>query len=191
MISLSLPTHILHWSLLSFSFLPPEPKLYLPHHLTAIDSILPASSSVCTPPFSLPFASPPAINIFISIHGFRWLLEDVFGFFFLNHHFHYCFIAEKPSMILSLSQLGFQSSLRCVYYLPNFIFHHYNTNTPHSQVPNISALSPMFGATISPTPCHAVIFSFSPIKNLSHSGHVILQHHDKCTAILDVLDNHP
>lgn len=87
LISLSLPPHILHWSLLSFSFLPPEPKLYLPHHLTAIDSILSASSRVCTPPFSLPFASPPAINIFISIRGFRWLLEDVFGLFFFKPPF--------------------------------------------------------------------------------------------------------
>lgn len=63
-------------------------------------------------------------------------------------------------MILKMPQPGFQSSVRCGHYLPNLIFQYYNTNAPHSEVPNISACSSMFGATINPTLSHALAFPF-------------------------------
>lgn len=70
-------------------------------------------------------------------------------------------------MVLEMPQLGLQSSLRCGHYFPNLIFHHNNTNAPHSQVPNISAHSPMFGATINPTSSHALAFPFYQLKILA------------------------
>lgn len=81
-------------------------------------------------------------------------------------------------MILKMPQLAFQSSLRCGHSLPNVIFHCYNTNAPHSQVQNISAHSPMFGATINSTPSHA--FHQSEIVEIGAS--VLLLYHNKCTA---------
>lgn len=70
-------------------------------------------------------------------------------------------------MIFEMPQLGFQSSPRCVHYLPNLIFHHYHADVPYGQVPNISACSPVFGATIELTPSHALSFLFTNQKILA------------------------
>ena len=85
-------------------------------------------------------------------------------------------------MILRMSQLGFQSALRCVHQLSNFILHYYNTKASHSQVPNIFALSPMFGPTISPTSSHALSFPFHQSKILAILGMLYSQYHDRDTG---------
>lgn len=170
LIFLSLATHILHQSPLSFPFLPPKPKPHLPR--------LPVFSRVCTPPLFLSLASSPAV--YTHIHT---MVSDGFQKIFFKLSlplFH--FIVEKLSMLLRMSQLGFQSALRCVHQLSNFILHYYNTKASHSQVPNIFALSPMSGATVSPTSSHALSFPFYQSKILAILGMLYSQYHDRHTG---------